>query len=206
MRLSQRLPVPERAAHLQKLGIYLAYAGRGCRRLRWQRRSRPEDCISEVDYDPSDIEDEADAALVFGPVAVTPALKQKPSALFRPCRDARRDPGASRGHRHGQVSGSARPLCELRSYSPEAAFAAALDDHRRPAHSTPRAASGVRQGVGADILRQQAALRVFVGYATPPGGSGPANGVQSLATFALSKQAEELVESDGETRGGLLPR
>ena len=118
-----------------------------------------------MDYDPSDVEDEADAALVSGPVAVTPApkrrrpLEKSPPPCFVPV-EMLGDPGASRGHRHGQVSGSARPLCELRSYSPEAAFAAALDDHRRPAHSTPRAASGV-----------------FIGYATPPGGSGPANGV-----------------------------
>ena len=78
MHLPQRLPVPERAAHLQKLGIYLAYdedvvdSGDSAEAV----VAPPEDCLSEVDYDPSDLEDEA-AALVSGPVTVTPALKRR---------------------------------------------------------------------------------------------------------------------------------
>ena len=68
-------------------------------------------------------------------------------------------------------------------------------------------AIAVRQGVRADVLRQQAAAWVFVSYASPPGGLGPANGVHSLAIDAFSKQANEPVESDGEGREGrLLPR
>ena len=68
-------------------------------------------------------------------------------------------------------------------------------------------AIAVRQGVGADVLRQEAAVCIFVGYASPPGGLGPANGVQSLAIVAFSKQVNEPFESDGAgRRGRLLPR